>query len=183
MAYNFASFKSKTKDIEEWLKRELSTLRTGRATPLILDTVQVEAYGSFMPINQLAGITTEDARTLRITPWDVSQSKDIEKAIITSNLGLSVSVDEKGLRIAFPELTSERRLQLIKAAKGKLEEARISLRGEREKVINDIQRLEKEGEMSEDERFRLKNDLQKIIDEVNLGLEALVVKKETEVSS
>ncbi len=183
MAYSFIAFKNKTKDIEDWFKKELSTLRTGRATPLILDTVAVEVYGSRMSISQLASITTEDPRTLRIAPWDLSQCKEIEKAIITSNLGLSVSVDEKGLRVSFPELTSERRVQLVKAAKAKLEEARISLRAEREKILNDIQAQEKEGSMSEDEKFRSKNELQKIIDEANAGLEVVLSKKEAEITN
>ncbi len=182
MAYNFAQFKQSTKDVEEWLKRELSTIRTGRATPAILDGIKVEAYGSFMPINQVANMAVEDARSLRINPWDMSQAKGIEKAIITSDLGLSVAVDDKGLRVSFPELTSDRRTSLIKVAKQKLEDAKITTRGEREKVLKDVDKQEKEGIISEDEKFRIKTELQKFLDETNKVLEDLFSKKEREIT-
>lgn len=181
MAYNFSTFKQNTKETEEWLKREFSTIRTGRATPTILDGVKVEAYGSFMAINELGNISVEDARCLRITPWDMTVAKDIEKAIITSDLGLSVTVDDKGLRVIFPELTSDRRVALVKIAKQKLEDARVALRAEREKVIKDIDRQEKEGEMSEDEKFRLKAELQKMLDETNRVLDEAFTKKDKEI--
>ena len=182
MAYNFTPLRTKAKEVEEWLKRELGGVRTGRATPVLLDTVQVEAYDSRMPISQVAAVSVEDARTLRISPWDSSLTKAIEKAIMQANLGVSAAVDDTGLRVAFPELTSERRVQLIKVAKTKFEEARISLRGERDKVSNDLESKKKEGELSEDEKFRFKNDMQKIIDETNQALEALYEKKEQEIS-
>jgi len=182
MAYNFASLKAKAKEVEEWLKRELGGVRTGRATPVLLDTVQVEAYETRMPISQVAAVSVEDARTLRISPWDSTLTKAIEKAIMQANLGVSAAVDDTGLRVAFPELTSERRVQLIKVAKTKFEEARISLRGERDKVSSDLESQKKEGEISEDEKFRFKNDMQKIIDETNEALEALYDKKEQEIS-
>lgn len=183
MAYNFTTFKDSIKDLEEWLKKEFSSIRTGRATPTILDGVRVEAYGSLSPISQVASVAIEGARSLRIAPWDMSQVKAIEKAIITSNLGLSVSVDDKGLRVTFPELTTESRTAFVKMAKQKLEEARVTLRTEREKVWDDIQAQEKEGGMGEDEKFRLKNDMQKIVDEANKKLEELAEAKEKEIMS
>ena len=183
MAYNFTAFTAKIKETEEWLKREYQGLRTGRATPAILDIVTVESYGTRMPINQLANVSIEDARTLRISPWDITQAKGIEKAIQDSDLGLSVMTDDKGLRVKFPELTSERRDQLMKVAKAKLEDARVALRSEREKVWGDIQAKEKDGEMSEDEKFRLKEQMQKIVDEANQTLEQLLEKKEQEISN
>ncbi|MEQ1561208.1 MAG: ribosome recycling factor [Nitrospira sp.] len=182
MAYNFTPLKQSVKDTEEWLKREFSTIRTGRATPAILDGVTVEAYGTQMPLNQVANISVEDARMIRITPWDMSQVKSVEKGIIISDLGLSVSVDDKGLRVVFPELTSDRRTSLVKIAKQKLEEARITLRGEREKVIKDIDAKEKAGEMSEDEKFRLKTELQKMLDDANRILDEAFSKKEKEIA-
>ncbi len=182
MAYNFNEFKQGLKNVEEWLKKELATVRTGRANLSILDGVNVEAYGSFMPINQVANLSMEDARCVRITPWDTSVTKDVEKAIIASDLGLSVTVDDKGLRIIFPELTGERRVALVKLTKQKLEDAKITLRGEREKVIKDIDAKEKAGEMGEDEKFRLKTELQKMVDECTRSLEALFEKKEKEIS-
>ncbi len=182
MAYNFTPLKTGIKDIEEWLKREFSNIRTGRATPAILDNIKVEAYGSDMPINQVANVSVEDARMLRITPWDATVTKSIEKAIQVSDLGLSVTVDDKGLRVVFPDLTSERRESFVKLAKQKLEDAKISARGEREKVLKDIDKQEKEKEISEDEKFRLKTELQKIIDESTKALEELFAKKEKEIS-
>lgn len=182
MAYNFNEFKQGLKNVEEWLKKELATVRTGRANLSILDSVNVEAYGAFMPINQVANMSMEDVRCVRVTPWDTSVTKDVEKAIIASDLGLSVTVDDKGLRIIFPELTGERRTALVKLTKQKLEDAKITLRGEREKVIKDIDAKEKAGEMGEDEKFRLKTELQKMVDECTKSLEALFEKKEKEIS-
>lgn len=182
MNYNFSPFKQEIKNLEEWLRREFSTIRTGRASPAILDSVMVDAYGTPMPINQLANISIEDARMMRVTPWDASQVKAIEKAIATSDLGLSVAVDDKGLRIMFPELTSDRRAALIKIAKQKLEDARVTLRTEREKTVKDIDSKEKEGGMSEDEKFRFKAELQKIVDDAGKMLDEIFAKKEKEIT-
>jgi len=158
-------------------------LRTGRATPSILDHVMVSSYGDMMPVNQVASIATEGPRNLRIVPWDNTLNKVIEKAINDSDLGLSVSVDEKGVRVLFPELTSERRAGLIKLSKQKLEDARISVRMERDKVWDDIQEKEKDGILTEDEKFRLKDEMQKIVDEAGKRLQILTDKKELEMNS
>ncbi len=182
MAYNFTEFKNKLKDTEDWLKKEFSGIRTGRATPAILDGISVEAYGSMMPISQVANISVEDARMLRIAPWDASVTKSIEKAIQVSDLGLSATVDDKGLRVIFPDLTSERRLSLVKIAKQKQEDAKVTVRGERERVLKDIDAKEKTKEISEDEKFRLKTELQKFLDDANRELEAIFEKKEKEIS-
>lgn len=183
MAYNFSVLKQKVKDTEEWLKKEFGGVRTGRANPIILDTIMVESYGSKMPINQVANISGEDARTLRISPWDSALVKEIEKAITKADIGVSVSTDESGLRVSFPELTSESRAQLVKVAKEKYEQARIALRTEREAVWNDIQKQEKESLMSEDDKFRAKEEMQKIIDGGNSALETLFEKKRKEISN
>ena len=177
MAYNFSHLKEKAKNIEEWLKKEMSGIRTGKAMPAILDSVQVDSYGSKMKITELASVSVEDSKTLRITPWDMSQVKHIEKAIATSTLGLGVSADERGVRVTFPELTSERRAALVKVAKEKLEESRMSLRTLRK----DIQAKEKAGGMGEDEKFRLKDEMQKIVDGVGKSLEEMFGRKEKEV--
>lgn len=181
MTYSFNQFKQSMKDTEAWLKGEMTSIRTGRASPAILDGVKAESYGTEMPINQLANISVEDARCLRITPWDMTAVKSIEKAILVSDLGLSVSVDDKGLRVNFPELTSDRRTTLVKIAKQKLEEARIALRNEREKSIKEIDREEKEKMISEDEQFRMKQDLQKMLEDANRVLEEIFSKKEKEI--
>lgn len=182
MSYNFSVFKQSLAETEEWLKREFSLIRTGRATPVILDAVSVDSYGARMAVNQVASVTVEDAKTLRIVPWDPSQVKAIEKGIIDSGLGLSVVSDEKGLRAIFPELTTERRTALIKVSKQKLEEARISLRKEREQAKNDIESKEEEGSIAEDDKFRLLEEMQEMVDNANRGLDALAERKEKEIS-
>ncbi len=183
MSYDFKPFEKQITDITERLSRELGSVRTGRATPAVLDGIQVESYGTRMPINQLANISVEDARSLRISPWDMNNAKDIEKAITVANLGLSVGADERGVRVFFPDLTSERRTELVKIAKEKIEEARIALRGARDHVWSDIQQLEREGAMPEDDKFRAKDDMQKRVDAANAKFDEMMVHKEKEISS
>jgi len=165
MSYDFNNFKKQLTGCEDWLKKELSNIRTGQASPQILDAVKVEVYGAPMQIKELASVTIEGARTLRVAPWDKNQSKEIEKAITAANLGLSVVVDDQGLRINFPELTTERRGDFVKLAKDKLEEAKKQVRGHRDAVIKDLQEKEKTGGYGKDEIFRLKNETQKTVDE------------------
>ncbi len=181
--YNFQPFKGRVAEIEDWLKKEFSLLRTGRATSVILDSITIESYGSQSPIAHVAGVSMEDARTLRVAPWDKSQIKAIEAAIQKANLGLSVTSDDAGLRVIFPELTGERRAQIIKLLGAKLEDARISLRKEREMVIDDFKKQEKDGDMSEDEHFKGKEELQKLVDEANAKFDAMAASKEKEINS
>lgn len=181
--FDFSDLKIKSKDVETWLAKELSAIRTGRANSAILDFVQVEAYGSRMAIKELANVVVEDAKTVRIEPWDVSVGKSIEKAITTSNLGLSVSPFDKGLRIIFPELTAERREQFVKVLKNKLEEAKVTLRTLRDKTGKAIEEKEKAGGMGEDDKFRLKEEMQKIIDETSRKLEGMAERKEIEIKA
>ncbi|MFZ3011807.1 MAG: ribosome recycling factor [Minisyncoccia bacterium] len=181
MQYNFSSFKSEIKRIEEFLSKEYSQLNIGRASPMVLDGINVESYGSFVPLKNVASVSIEDSKTLRIAPWDKTQIKGIEKSIIGSNLGLSVATDDQGIRVIFPQLTTETRQTLVKVLKEKLEESRISVRREREAVASDIEVKEKEAKMTEDEKFRAKEELQKIINETNNNLEAIFEKKEKEV--
>lgn len=183
MAYDFKPFEIKIKEIGERLQKELSGVRTGRASPAILDGIQVESYGSRMGISQVANIAAEDARSLRITPWDASMGKEIEKAITQANLGLSVGADEKGVRVFFPELTSERRVTLLKLAKEKVEEIRTMLRSARDDVWSDIQAREKAKEMSEDDKFRAKDDMQKRVDAANASFDDALARKEKEITS
>ena len=181
MQYNFGQFKNDLKKIEEWLSKEYSQIHTGRASPAVLDSVIISLYGSMMPIKNIAAISIEDPKTIRISPWDKGQIKDIEKGIQTSGLPLSVLADGEGLRVIFPQLTEESRISLVKLLKTKLEDARISVRKEREKVWNDIQGQEKAGKIPEDEKFRAKDELQKIIDANNNSFEEIFYKKEKEI--
>ncbi len=182
MAYNFQPFKTTSEGTLTWLQKEYASLRTGRATPTVLDGVLVDAYGSKVSINSVASVLGEGARSLRITPWDKNMAKAIDTAIRESNLGLSVSIDDQGLRISFPELTADSRATLIKIAKQKLEEARIRIRTEREKIHKDFEKQEKEGKFSEDDTKRGKVELQKLVDETNKKLEEFLGKKEKEIN-
>lgn len=183
MAHDFSKLDTAIKETEEWLAREYTGIRTGRATPTILDIVKPEAYGTRTPMTQLANVSTEDARTLRITPWDKGLMKSIEKAITEANLGLGVSTDDMGLRISFPELTSERRTMLTKLSREKLETAKVTLRGHRTDAIKDLEAAEKEGGMGEDDLKRLKDEVQKKIDKGGEALEAQAKRKETEIAA
>jgi ribosome recycling factor len=182
MEYDFSELKTNLDGTSEWLQKEYQGLRTGRATPTLLDTIQVDAYGSRSPLKQVASVSTEDARTLRVSPYDSSLTKDVERAIVAADLGVGTSVADTSIRITFPELTSDRREEIIKVAKHKLEEARKTLRSHRDDIWSDIQKKEKESEITEDEKFRLKDELQKLVYEANNKLEFLFNKKEQEIS-
>ncbi|MEK7155575.1 MAG: ribosome recycling factor [Patescibacteria group bacterium] len=183
MAYDFKPLDTKLAGAKEWLSREYQGLRTGRATPAILDSISVQAYGSMMPLKQVATIGIEDARSLRVQAFDPSIIKDIERAITAADLGVGTGSDSAGVRVSFPELTSERREQLIKLAKGKLEDARTTVRGARDECWKDIQEQEKEGTLTEDDKFRLKDEMQKKVDGMNGELEQLFERKESEMKS
>jgi ribosome recycling factor len=181
MQYNFTTFKSELKKVEEFLSKEYSQLSTGRASPMVLDSISLETYGSRQPIKNVASISIEDPKTLRIVPWDKNQIKAIEKSILIADIGLSVATDDAGIRVIFPQLTSETRQKLMKVVKEKLEESRITVRRERGNIWDEIQKMEKDGEMNEDEKARSNDELQKIVDEVNINLETIFEKKEKEV--
>ena len=181
MAYNFSTFKVKGKEIEEWLKKELGAIHTGRASIALLDGVRAEVYGNFMPLQQVANLTVEDARTIRIVPWDKGAMGAIDSALREANLGLSIFADDKGIRAIFPELTGESREKYAKLVGKKLEEARISVRNAREEIWSDIQAQEKDGKLSEDEKFRGKEDMEKIVKETNEALEVIAKRKEDEI--
>ena len=182
MAYDFTKLKAGIRETEEWLSRELAGVRTGRATPTLLNGVNPEAYGTHTPLTQLASISIEDARTLRIIPWDMSLMKTIEKGITDANLGVGISTDGQGLRVSFPELTAERRTQLSKIAGDKTEQARVTLRSHRTDALHGLDTAKKEGGMGEDEITRLKAEVQKLIDAGNETLAKLLAKKEAEIA-
>lgn len=181
MAYDFSKFKKQAIASEEWLKKEFSSLRTGMANPSLLDGVKVDSYGAPVPLSQVGSVTTEGPRTLRVSVWDAAQIKDVEKAIIVASLGVSVVVDDKGLRVNIPELTSERRVGIVKMAKEKLEEAKRTLRGDRDVVMKDLQAKEKSGVLGKDDAFRAQKEAQKIVDDSNKKFEELYTKKEKEI--
>jgi ribosome recycling factor len=180
--YDFKQFDAELQGVVDWLKKELSAIRTGRATVTLLDGVFVEVYGSKMPLNQVATISQEDPKTLKVMPFDMNQSSEIEKALNNADLGVSVSNSSTGIRIIFPELTSERREILIKQANGKLEEARISVRSKRDDVKKDLQEKKKSSEIGEDDERRLESEMQGKVDAANKELEDMFDKKEQEIS-
>jgi ribosome recycling factor len=177
MNYNTQNFNIELKKIEEWLRKEYSQIHTGRATPIVLDSVFVESYGNRMPIKNIAGITIEDSKTLFVSPWDKNQIKEIENAINISNLGLSLVSGSDGLRVIFPMLTTENRTKLVKILKEKLEDARISVRKERQNQMDQLKDLPK------DEEKRAKDEIQDKVDETNNNLENIFNTKEKEIMS
>lgn len=165
----------------EYYKNELSKLRTGRASISLVEDLQVECYGQPLPLKQLATLSLADARSILIQPWDKSILPAIEKAISNSNLNLAPIVDGEKIRIQLPSMTEENRKNLVKILKEKMEEARISVRHWREKAWEEIQEGYKVGEIREDDKFRGKDELQKVIDEFNEKIEELGEKKEGEI--
>ncbi len=170
--YNTQEFKNELQKIEVWLSKEYSQIQTGRATPMVLDSISIENYGSYTPIKNIASISVEDSKTLRIAPWDKNQIRLVEGAINEANLGLSVLSDADGVRVIFPMLTTESKSKLVKILKEKLEDARISVRKERQVEIDKLEGL------TEDEIKRAKEEIQKAVDEVNSNLENIFSKKE-----
>lgn len=162
------------------LKRDLSTLRAGRATPALLDRIQVEYYGAMTPVNQLANINTPDTRTLLLQPWDKSSVSAIEKAIMKSDLGLTPSNDGSTIRLSIPPLTEERRAELVKLTKKFGEEAKIAIRNIRRDANDDIKKLEKTT-ISEDESRRHQDDIQKSTDRFVAEVEKVLAAKEKEI--
>src|SRR3984885_2114384 len=183
MPYDFKQFDAKMAAAKEWLSKEFRNFRTGRANPAILDSVSAQAYGSMMPLKQLAQIGVEDARTIRVQPYDASTIKDIERAISAANLGVGTPSDGQVVRVTFPDLTGERRTELVKMAKAKLEEARATLRVARDEAWQEIQERERDKKITEDDKFSLKDELQKKIDKANEDMERAFDAKEKEMSA
>lgn len=163
------------------LKRDLAALRAGRATPALLDRIQVEYYGAMTPINQLANINTPDSRTLMIQPWDKTSIGAIEKAILKSELGLNPSNDGIAIRIVIPALTEERRSDLVKLTRKSGEEAKVAVRNIRRDANDDIKKLEKTDGISEDETRRHQEEIQKLTDKFIGEVDKILAAKEKEI--
>lgn len=177
--------KSSTKDkmdkAVQVLKRDLMSLRAGRANPALLDKVVVEYYGSPTPINQLANITISDPRTLLIQPWDKTAISQIEKSILKSELGLTPNNDGSSIRIAIPALTEERRVDLVKMARKMGEEAKVAIRNVRRDANDELKKLEKSGEVNEDNLRRGQDEIQKVTDQFVKEIDKVVADKEKEI--
>lgn len=165
----------------ESLGRNLASIRTGRAHPSILDSVKVPAYGSEMPLNQVAAISVEDARTLKIVAHDKALSAAIEKAIMTSDLGLNPSSAGTTIRVPMPALTEETRRGYTKQARGVAEDAKVAVRNVRRDALAELKKLSKDKEISEDEERRAADDIQKLTDKFVAEIEVAVKQKEADL--
>lgn len=163
------------------LKQELIKLRTGRAHTSLLDHITVEYYGSEVPINQVASVTAADSRTLVVTPWEKPMVSVIEKAIISSDLGLNPSTAGMAIRIPLPPLTEERRRDMVKVVKGEGENARVAIRNIRRDANNHLKTLLKDKEITEDEERRAEDDIQKLTDKHIAEVEEILHTKEQEL--
>ncbi len=165
----------------EAFKSELTKIRTGRASLSLLDGIKVEAYGSLMPLNQVGTLTIPESRQIVIQPWDPQVMQDIEKAILKSELGLTPVNDGKVIRINIPQLTEERRKELVKIVKKIAEEYRVAMRNHRREAIDIIKKQKKNKDISEDEQFKLQDEAQKETDSSIEKIDTVAAEKETEV--
>ena len=165
----------------EALKNDLTKIRTGRAHPSLLDQVTVDYYGSEVPLNQVANVSTEDARTLKVVAWEKPMMAKIEKAILTSNLGLNPANDGNSIRVPLPALTEERRRDLVKVVKGEAEGARVAIRNIRRDANSELKLLLKDKSISEDEERRASDEIQKLTDSCIKEVEVVLEKKEKEL--
>ena len=165
----------------ESVRSNFATIRTGRANPSLLDRIEVEVYGSRMPLRSVANIGAPEAR-LTVTPFDPSSLKDIERAIRDADIGLNPQNDGKILRLPIPELTEERRRELIRMARSMAEEGRVAVRNVRRDEMRDLHELRKEGEISQDDEHRAEDELQKLTDGYIKRVEAILADKEAELS-
>jgi len=163
--------------------REFSTVRTGRASTSIVDNVKVEYYGTVTPLKQLAAISTPDARLIMIQPWDKNSLADIEKAILKSDLGIAPTNDGKVIRLSVPPLTQERRAELDKVLKKVAEDGRISLRTARHAAVEHIRKLEKDKAITEDEKFKSQEEIQKLTDNHIKSIDTALTSKEKEITA
>jgi ribosome recycling factor len=165
----------------EHLKSELSTLRTGRASSSLVEHLEVEYYGAKTPLLQIAQIAVPEPRMITIQPYDKNALKDIEKAVQASNLGINPVNDGNFIRLIIPQMTEERRKELVKVVSQMTEKARVSIRNIREEIWKEIQRLEKDGDFSEDDKISGKEQLQKVVDKYNEEIKKISEAKEKEV--
>ena len=180
-AFDVAELKRRMGGAVNVLKTEFSGLRTGRASSNMLEPVQVEAYGSTMPLNQLATVSVPEARMLNVQVWDRSMVSAVEKAIRGANLGLNPMTEGQVMRIPIPELNAERRQELVKAAHRYAEQARISVRQVRRDGMDQLKRLEKDGDITEDEQRQFSDQVQKLTDGVIGEIDGSLAAKEAEI--
>lgn len=172
---------SKMHKTVEVLRKDLASVRAGRANPAVLDKITVDYYGTPTPINQLANVSVPDPRMITIQPWDKSAIKDIEKAIMKSDLGINPSNDGIVIRLNIPQLTADRRAEIVKTVKKKAEDAKVAIRNIRRELIDDIKQVEKEKLVSEDDAKKAQEKAQKLTDKIIKDIEDILDKKDKEV--
>lgn len=177
----YEEYESKMKKTLEHLQSGYASIRAGRANAAILDNIKVDYYDTPTPINQIAGISTPDPRTLMVSPWDANSLKPIEKAIIASDLGITPANDGRVIRLVFPQPTEERRNELIKQVHKKAEDARVAIRNVRREAVDVYKAQKKTGEITEDDLTVTEKDLQKLTDKYSEEVTKIAQKKEAEI--
>ena len=174
-------YEEKMKKSVEALKEDYTTIRAGRANPHILDKIKVDYYGTPTSLQQVANISVPEARMIQIQPWETSLIKDIEKAILASDIGITPTNDGKVLRLAFPQPTEERRKELVKKVKADGEEAKVTVRNARRDALDKLKAMKKNSEITEDDMKSIEKDLQKVTDKAVDDIDAVVADKEKEI--
>ena len=180
---DYTNIKEKMKKSISVYEEKLAEIRAGRANPAILNKIKIDYYGTPTPINQVGGISVPEARLIVIQPWDVSVLKEIEKAILASDIGINPNNDGKVIRLAFPELNEERRKEIVKDVRKMAEDAKVAVRSIRREGIDEAKASQKEGEMTEDELKQAENEIQKITDKNIEEIDKILEEKEKEVMS
>jgi len=177
----YDEYENRMKKTIEVLQGQYSTIRAGRANPSVLDQIKVEYYGTLTPINQIASISTPDPRTLMIQPWDAGSLKAVEKAIMTSELGINPSNDGRFIRLIFPQPTEERRKELIKQVNKYAEDSKVAIRNIRREAVEYFKAQKKKSEITEDDLADTEKDLQKLTDSFIKDIDKVAEKKESEI--
>ena len=183
MAVDFKDYARRMDKALDHLNDEFGAVRAGRANPKVLDRITVQYYGSDTPLNGVATISTPDARTLVIQPWDTKLLKDIQKAIQTSELGINPQNDGRVIRLVFPQLTEDRRKDLVKQVKKYAEEAKVAMRNIRRDGMDYVKKLKKNSEITEDDQKKAEKDLQDLLDKMIKKVDASLAAKEKELMS
>ena len=181
MSSNTKVYEEKMKSSVEHLGRELAAVRAGRANASVLNRIHVDYYGTPTPIQQIASVGSPDPRTLVITPWDASALKAIEKAILESDLGINPQNDGKAIRLSFPQLTEERRKELVKQIRKYAENGKVAIRNIRRDAMESFKKKEKASEITEDDLKQAEKDLQKLTDDSSKKIDELLARKEKEL--
>ena len=176
-------YKGEFSKVTEHLKHEITGLRTGRATPALVEDIPVEAYGTRQPVKAVASISVQDAKTIAIEPWDKGLIQAIDTAIRNSQLGINPVNDGKLIRVPLPDLTQERRQELIKVLHQKLELARIGIRKVREEVREVVEQQEKDKEISEDQMYKMQEEIERLVKDYNEKIKSIGEGKETEINT